>query len=108
MNTARLAAPAAWAAPLHRLRARWRALGARERRLLALAAGELGAFLLWSVAIQPAWRTLRAMTQGTVSTGWAKTHHELWYRDKLGDRFADRVAPRATPAADPAPPRRPA
>lgn len=59
MNTARLAAPAAWTAPLHRLRARWRALGARERRLLALAAGVLGAFLLWSVAIQPAWRTLR-------------------------------------------------
>ena len=27
--------------------------------------------------------TLRAMTQGTVSAGWAKRHHALWYRDKM-------------------------
>ena len=27
--------------------------------------------------------TLRAMTQGTVSAGWAKRHHSLWYRDKM-------------------------
>lgn len=27
--------------------------------------------------------TLRAMTQGTVSAGWAKRHHLLWYRDKV-------------------------
>ncbi|MCA0325326.1 MAG: formate dehydrogenase subunit gamma [Proteobacteria bacterium] len=27
--------------------------------------------------------TLRAMTQGTVSAGWAKRHHLLWYRDKM-------------------------
>ncbi len=48
--------------------------------------------------------TLRAMTQGTVSAGWAKTHHALWYRDKVGDKFVAR----GTPAADAAPPRRPA
>jgi len=41
------------------LRARWRALSERDRRLVGLAAAVLGAFLLWSVAIQPAWRTLR-------------------------------------------------
>lgn len=27
--------------------------------------------------------TLPAMTQGTVSAGWAKRHHQLWYRDKV-------------------------
>ncbi len=27
--------------------------------------------------------TLRAMTQGNVSAGWAKHHHVLWYRDKM-------------------------
>lgn len=26
--------------------------------------------------------TLRAMTQGTVSSGWAKHHHRLWWREK--------------------------
>ncbi len=28
--------------------------------------------------------TLRAMTQGTVSSGWAKHHHPLWYQDRMG------------------------
>jgi formate dehydrogenase subunit gamma len=27
--------------------------------------------------------TLRAMTQGSVTTGWAKRHHLLWYREKM-------------------------
>ncbi len=30
--------------------------------------------------------TLRAMTQGTVSAGWAKRHHALWYREKVQHR----------------------
>jgi general secretion pathway protein M len=41
------------------LRERWQRLGARDRRLVWLALAVLGAFLLWTVAIQPAWRTLR-------------------------------------------------
>lgn len=41
------------------LRARWQALGRRERRLIAAAAGLVGVALLWSLAVQPAWRTLR-------------------------------------------------
>ena len=41
-------------------RARWQALGARERRGLAVAAWVLGLFLLWALAIAPAWRTVRA------------------------------------------------
>jgi general secretion pathway protein M len=50
------AAVAAWMAPW---RARWQALGARERRLVALAAAVVGAFALWSIAVAPAWRTVR-------------------------------------------------
>jgi general secretion pathway protein M len=45
-----------WMAPW---RARWQALGPRERRGLALAAWVLGLFLLWALAIAPAWRTTR-------------------------------------------------
>jgi general secretion pathway protein M len=36
----------------------WRALPLRERRLALLAGGVLLAFLLWTLAIQPAWRTI--------------------------------------------------
>jgi general secretion pathway protein M len=46
----------AWLAPL---RARWQGLSARDRRLLAVAAGVLGTYLFWLVLLQPAWRTLR-------------------------------------------------
>ena len=45
-----------WTAPW---RARWRALGARERRGLTVAAWVVGLFLLWALAIAPAWRTVR-------------------------------------------------
>lgn len=37
----------------------WAGLGARERRLLLIGGGVLGAFILWSLAVAPAWRTLR-------------------------------------------------
>jgi general secretion pathway protein M len=46
-----------WTAPW---RARWRALGRRERQGLGVAAWVLGLFLLWALAIAPAWRTVRA------------------------------------------------
>ena len=42
-----------------KLRARWRALAPRERRLLSVAGTLLGLLLLWLLAVQPAWRTLR-------------------------------------------------
>ena len=38
--------------------AAWLRLAPRERRLLGLAAAVLGGFLLWAVALAPAWRTL--------------------------------------------------
>ena len=40
------------------LRARWQALPPRERRLVGLAAALLTLYLLWVLAVQPAWRTL--------------------------------------------------
>jgi general secretion pathway protein M len=55
----RLLLPAAWAAPSKALRARWQSIGARERRLVVVASAVLGAYLLWSIAVQPAWRTMR-------------------------------------------------
>ena len=39
--------------------AAWARLGGRERRLVLAMAWVLGLFLLWSLAVQPAWRTLR-------------------------------------------------
>ncbi|MGL6113127.1 MAG: type II secretion system protein GspM [Rubrivivax sp.] len=55
----RLSLPAPWTAQLLALRARWLALGPRERLLLWLSFVMIGVLLLWTVAIQPAWRTLR-------------------------------------------------
>ena len=46
-----------WTAPW---RARWRALGTRERQGLVTAVWVVGLFLLWALAIAPAWRTARA------------------------------------------------
>lgn len=51
--------PASWIAARDALQARWSVLAARERAALTAAAVLIGVFLLWSVAIQPAWRTLR-------------------------------------------------
>lgn len=51
--------PVTWLARRDTLLARWAALGARERLWLSAAAGLIGALLLWTIAIQPAWRTVR-------------------------------------------------
>jgi general secretion pathway protein M len=45
--------------PLAPLAAWWRALAPRERRLLAVGGAVLGLYLLWALAIAPAWRTLQ-------------------------------------------------
>jgi general secretion pathway protein M len=36
----------------------WAARSARDRRLLGLAGAVLGLFMIWTLAVQPAWRTL--------------------------------------------------
>ena len=51
--------PATWHKLLAGWRTRWAAFAPRERRLLSLAAAVLGLFLLWTLAVAPAWRTLR-------------------------------------------------
>lgn len=48
--------PEHWTAPW---RARWQALGARERQGLTVALCVVALFLLWALAIAPAWRTTR-------------------------------------------------
>lgn len=40
-------------------RARWTAMAPRERRLVKAAALLIGVVLVWLIAVQPAWRTLR-------------------------------------------------
>ena len=45
-------------AALRDLQTRWAALSRRDRRLLGGAALLLGGYLLWALAIAPAWRTL--------------------------------------------------
>ena len=43
------------------LQQRWKALAARERMLLGLAAAMVGVLLLWTVALRPALTTLRTV-----------------------------------------------
>lgn len=50
---------AAWSQRLQPLRSAWAARDARERRLLLLAAWVLAAYLVFALALQPAWRTMR-------------------------------------------------
>lgn len=57
MNTATTGKLDASLAPLIE---RWKALGARERRLLTLLAWIVGLALLWLVAIAPAWRSVQS------------------------------------------------
>jgi general secretion pathway protein M len=44
---------------LEPLRKWWAALPLRERQLIAVAAVVLGLFMLWTLAVVPAWRTVR-------------------------------------------------
>ncbi|MFT3819468.1 MAG: type II secretion system protein GspM [Rubrivivax sp.] len=53
------AAAPPWAKARQTLQAAWTARDARERRLLLLAAWVVGLFLLWTLALRPALRTLR-------------------------------------------------
>ena len=58
----RPALPAPLSAQLAQWRDRWRTLGARERRL-ALQPPPCWARSWWTVAVQPAWRSLRDARQ---------------------------------------------
>ncbi len=72
----------------------WRARDARERRMLGLGAWLLGGFLVWSLAIAPAWRTLRSAPAQIEA---------LESRLQAMQRLADEAAVlRATPPLPPA------
>lgn len=74
------------------LRARWQGLALRERRLVAIAAALLGLYLVWALAVQPAWRTIdRAAADGE--------RIEAQWQEML--RLADEAQQlRATPPVD--------
>lgn len=56
---------------------------------VAIALHALAAFIMSLTAVVHIYAaiwvkgTLRAMTQGTVTAGWAKHHHPLWYKEKI-------------------------
>jgi general secretion pathway protein M len=51
---------AAWRSAREQAGARWQGLAPRERIALGSAGAVVALFLLWSLAIQPAWKTLRS------------------------------------------------
>ena len=50
---------ARWQTTRQALALRWAAFAPRERRLLSIGGSVLAAFVVWAVAIAPAWRTLQ-------------------------------------------------
>lgn len=75
------------------LRARWAALSARERSAVGLAAGVVGVALLWALAVQPAWRTLRSAPaqQAQLDAAWQRMQREAAEAQRL--RALPPVAP---------------
>jgi formate dehydrogenase subunit gamma len=60
-----------------------------QKRLAAVAHAlcAVGAILIWIVHVYAAiWvkGTIRAMTRGSVSGGWAWKHHRKWFRQEVG------------------------
>jgi general secretion pathway protein M len=55
----KLSLPPAMAAARTQAQDRWRALAPRERLIATIALVLIGVGLVWSVAVQPAWRTIR-------------------------------------------------
>ena len=59
MSNARFKLPPAALAAQAQAQAKWQQLAPRERMLVTAAVSLLGLFLVWSLLVQPAWRTLR-------------------------------------------------
>jgi general secretion pathway protein M len=60
MNERASSLPAPMADARAQLKQRWKALAARERSALTIAFVLLAVFVLWLLAVQPAWRTVRS------------------------------------------------
>jgi general secretion pathway protein M len=75
------------------LRARWAALSARERQLVTLAVAVVGLALLWMLAVQPAWQTLRSApaAQARLDAAWQRMQREAAEAQRL--RALPPVAP---------------
>lgn len=72
-------------AALQALRERWAGLSARERRSVALALALIAAALLWTLAIQPAWRTLRSAPaeQARLDAAWQRMQRQAAEAQRL-------------------------
>ncbi|RVT53397.1 type II secretion system protein GspM [Rubrivivax albus] len=75
------------------LRARWAGLSARERQGVTLAAVVVGLALLWVVAVQPAWRTVRSAPaqQAQLDAAWQRMQRDAAEAKRL--RALPPVAP---------------
>lgn len=60
------------------LRARWSALSARERTGVTLAGSAIALALVWVVAVQPAWRTVRSapVQQAQLDAAWQRMQRD--------------------------------
>lgn len=81
--------PGGLQASWRQLRAQWLTRAPRERQLLTLAGAVLGGFMLWSLAIAPAWRT--------VSTAPARLDALETQLQTMQLQAAEATALRATP-----------
>jgi general secretion pathway protein M len=74
-------------------RERWAALSGRERGLVLGAAVLIGLALLWALAVQPAWRTLRSAPaeQARLDAAWQRMQREAAEATRL--RALPPVAP---------------
>ncbi len=77
-----------------RLGARWQALAPRERALLSLAAAVVCAALLYLIAVQPAWRVVRA-----AGTEHARLDAQLQRMQQLQQQAQALQSSAAAPAA---------
>jgi general secretion pathway protein M len=71
----------------------WRSLAPRERRLVTLAALLVGAALLWAVAVQPAWRTLRAAPAQLAQLEQQHARMQGWATETASLRATPAIAP---------------
>ncbi|PXW97105.1 type II secretion system protein M (GspM) [Sphaerotilus hippei] len=76
-------------------RARWRTLGAREQRALLFAAGLIAVALTWSVALAPAWRTLRSAAAQRTELDTQLARMQLMAAEARALRALPAVAPEA-------------
>ena len=59
MNTTGFTLPPALASLRAQAAERWHAFAPRERLVIGAALALIGVYLVWAIAVQPAWRTLR-------------------------------------------------